>query len=268
MRYWLPAATLVVVSMPLSADVVAAARSSRSPVGEARLLVVEDDDSIGVPLVEGLEMEGFTVSRVRTGAEALTASDSASFVLLDLGLPDLDGGEVCRRLRASTEVPIIVVTAREDELDRVRLLEIGADDYVVKPFGFRELVARIRAVQRRVGTARDGAATGAADRAARGRSGCPAGVAARRGGRADARRSSTCSRSWPSDRGSPGPARTSSPTVWDEHWWGPTKTLDVHVASLRRKLAGVDVDHDPARRRLPVRSARVRPWPAACWSRT
>ena len=72
-------------------------------------------------------------------------------MLLDLGLPDLDGGEVCRRIRARTEVPIIVVTAREDELDRVRLLEIGADDYVVKPFGFRELVARIRAVQRRTG---------------------------------------------------------------------------------------------------------------------
>ena len=72
------------------------------------------------------------------------------FVLLDLGLPDLDGAEVCRRIRSRSDVPIIVVTAREDELDRVLLLEMGADDYVVKPFGFRELVARIRAVRRRL----------------------------------------------------------------------------------------------------------------------
>ena len=79
------------------------------------------------------------------------AGRDADLVLLDLGLPDLDGREVCRRLRARTGVPIIVVTARSDELDRVLLLEMGADDYVVKPFGFRELVARIRAVQRRTG---------------------------------------------------------------------------------------------------------------------
>jgi DNA-binding response OmpR family regulator len=115
------------------------------------LLVVEDDDTIAVPLVEGLELEGFEVQRVETGAEALTAAPDADLVLLDLGLPDLDGGEVCRRIRARTDVPIIVVSAREDEIDRVRLLELGADDYVVKPFGFRELVARVRAVQRRTG---------------------------------------------------------------------------------------------------------------------
>ncbi|HET9442429.1 MAG TPA: response regulator transcription factor, partial [Acidimicrobiales bacterium] len=116
-----------------------------------RVLVVEDDDSIAVPLVEGLEFEGFAPVRARTGAEALERAAAADFVLLDLGLPDLDGGEVCRRLRSRSAVPIIVVTARGDELDRVRLLEMGADDYVVKPFGFRELVARIRAVQRRTG---------------------------------------------------------------------------------------------------------------------
>jgi DNA-binding response OmpR family regulator len=122
-------------------------------VARARVLLVEDDDTIAEPLAEALELEGFAVERVRTGSDALVA-DEPDFVLLDLGLPDLDGREVCRRLRARSAVPVIVVTARADELDRVLLLEMGADDYVVKPFGFRELVARIRAVQRRVDSAR------------------------------------------------------------------------------------------------------------------
>ena len=84
-----------------------------------------------------------------TGGAALQAAGDADLVLLDLGLPDVDGADVCRTLRRSSDTPIIVLTARGDELDRVLLLELGADDYVVKPFGFRELVARIRAVRRR-----------------------------------------------------------------------------------------------------------------------
>src|SRR5262245_5232955 len=112
------------------------------------LLVVEDDESIAAPLVRGLERFGFEVTRVSTGREAL-ANEGMDLVLLDLGLADLDGYEVCRRLRARSNVPIIVVTARGDEGDRVLGLELGADDYVVKPFGLRELVARIRAVARR-----------------------------------------------------------------------------------------------------------------------
>ena len=121
-----------------------------SSVGDVhlRVLVVEDDRTIAEPLVEGLEHEGFEVRWVASGVEAL-AADDGDVVLLDFGLPDLDGREVCRRLRERSRVPIIVVTAREDEVDRVLLLEMGADDYVVKPFGFRELVARIRAVHRR-----------------------------------------------------------------------------------------------------------------------
>ena len=117
-----------------------------SSVGDAplRVLVVEDDRTIAEPLTEGLEHEGFAVHWVSSGAEAL-AADAGDIVLLDLGLPDLDGREVCRRLRERSHVPIIVVTARDDEVDRVLLLEMAADDYVVKPFGFRELVARIRA---------------------------------------------------------------------------------------------------------------------------
>ena len=143
-------------------------------------------------------------------------------------------------LRARSDVPIIVLTARGDELDRVLLLELGADDYVVKPFGFRELVARIRAVRRRVADEqrqRPGATTQLHER--------------RR-----ARRSTTATRRVHVDdheinltpkefdllarlAEDPGAAVRRDQIieeVWDEHWWGPTKTLDVHIASLRKKL--------------------------------
>ena len=113
-----------------------------------RILVVEDEDSIAEPLVSGLRREGFDVVRAATGGEALEAA-VPDLVLLDLRLPDTDGLDVCRRMRERSDVPIIVVTARGEEADRVVGLELGADDYVVKPFGLRELIARIRAVTRR-----------------------------------------------------------------------------------------------------------------------
>src|SRR5689334_15488901 len=113
-----------------------------------RVLVVEDEESIAEPLAEGLRREGFVVSVAATGAEALAAGET-DIVLLDLRLPDIDGLDVCRALRERSDVPIIVVTARGEEADRVVGLELGADDYVVKPFGLRELIARIRAVTRR-----------------------------------------------------------------------------------------------------------------------
>lgn len=113
-----------------------------------KILLVEDDPAIADSLRDGLTREGYQVTLARTG-EAALAADPADVVLLDLGLPDLDGRAVCRRLREHSNVPIIVVTARSAEIDRVELLELGADDYLVKPFGFRELVARIRAVLRR-----------------------------------------------------------------------------------------------------------------------
>jgi two-component system, OmpR family, response regulator RegX3 len=204
-----------------------------------RLLVVEDDDSIAVPLVEGLEHEGFAVTHVRTGAAALSVSEP-DFILLDLGLPDLDGTEVCRRLRARTDAPIIVVTARSDELDRVLLLEMGADDYVVKPFGFRELVARIRAVRRRLanGSAGEDEPTLRVGPLAIDRS-------ARRvwldGDEVDLTPKEFDLLTYLAEAA--GAVRTREDiiaNVWDEHWWGPTKTLDVHVASLRRKLGSFD----------------------------
>jgi len=127
-----------------------------------RLLVVEDEDAIAGPLVEGLQREGFAVERAATG-EAALAAEAPDLVLLDLRLPDLDGLEVCRRLRERSRVPIIVVSARGEEVDRVVGLELGADDYVVKPFGLRELIARIKAVLRRAEPAPASGATRVAD---------------------------------------------------------------------------------------------------------
>jgi len=200
-----------------------------------RVLIVEDDDTIAEPLVKGLSRQGFAVERVVTGAAAL-AAPPADLVLLDLGLPDVDGYEVCRRLRADSDVPVIIITARGEEVDRVVGLELGADDYVVKPFGFRELVARIRAVTRR--TARqpepDGGAVQQLGRLEIDRRTHRVAI--------DGRPVALTPKEYDllvflaSD---PGAMRTREEiidAVWDPHWFGPTKTLDVHVASLRRKL--------------------------------
>src|SRR6201994_1566288 len=115
---------------------------------QVSVLVVEDDPGIATQLVRGLERAGYAADSVAMGAEALQRPAS-DVVLLDLGLPDLDGIDVCRRLRADSDAAIIVVTARGEEADRVLALDEGADDYLVKPFGLAELLARIRAVLRR-----------------------------------------------------------------------------------------------------------------------
>jgi two-component system response regulator RegX3 len=199
-----------------------------------RVLLVEDDDAIAEPLTSGLGRHGFQVSRARTGAEALAAAPH-DVVLLDLGLPDMDGIDICRRLRASSTVPIIVVTARSEEVDRVLGLELGADDYVVKPFGFRELVARIRAVTRRArpttspieGPQRVGRLE--LDRR-------------QRQVRLDEAEVTLTAKEFDllallaEDPGAVFAREQILEQVWDPHWFGPTKTLDVHVASLRKKL--------------------------------
>jgi two-component system response regulator RegX3 len=117
----------------------------------ARVLVVEDEESFSDALSYMLRKEGFEVSVAGTGPSALTEFDrtGADIVLLDLMLPEMSGTEVCRQLRQRSHVPIIMVTARDSEIDKVVGLEIGADDYVTKPYSPRELVARIRAVLRR-----------------------------------------------------------------------------------------------------------------------
>ena len=122
-----------------------------------RLLVVEDEESFSDALSHMLRREGYDVTIARTGPEALTQFErhGADLVLLDLMLPGLSGTEVCRRLRQVSSVPVIMLTARDSEVDKVVGLELGADDYVTKPFSARELVARIKAVLRRHGDAEE-----------------------------------------------------------------------------------------------------------------
>ncbi|MCU0273956.1 MAG: response regulator transcription factor [Acidimicrobiales bacterium] len=204
-----------------------------------RVLLVEDDRTIAEPLVRALSREGFEVDHVTSGAAAIDAAP-ADVVLLDLGLPDLDGIVVCRELRRrSTDTAIIVVTARAAEMDRVTLLELGADDYVVKPFGLRELVARMRAVLRRSAPRQEAAAE------------LEIGPV-----RVDLRAHTVTVGGEPvhltpkeydlllflaQDVGAVRTRDEILREVWDEHWFGSSKTLDVHMASLRRKLGAADL---------------------------
>jgi DNA-binding response OmpR family regulator len=121
-------------------------------VAVGTVLVVEDEESIASLISAYLKRDGYDVEWTRSGEEALKLVDRARpvAVVLDLGLPDIDGFEVCRRIRARSQVPILMVTARDDEPDRITGLEVGADDYISKPFSPRELVARVRAVLRRL----------------------------------------------------------------------------------------------------------------------
>jgi two-component system response regulator RegX3 len=123
-----------------------------------RILIVEDEESYRDPLTFQLAREGFEVLEAASGPEALAVFEAhgADLVLLDLMLPGLPGTEVCRRLRQVSDVPVIMLTAKDDEIDKVVGLELGADDYVTKPYSFRELLARIRAVLRRKGPTEDG----------------------------------------------------------------------------------------------------------------
>ena len=116
-----------------------------------RVLVVEDDPSVAEVVARYLERDGFMVTRASDGREALgrAVAETPDLVVLDLSLPGVDGLEVLRRLRALGPVPVVILTARGEEIDRIQGLELGADDYVVKPFSPRELVARVRAVLRR-----------------------------------------------------------------------------------------------------------------------
>jgi DNA-binding response OmpR family regulator len=122
------------------------------------ILLVDDEDSIQKLLAYPLEREGYRVLQARDGEEALRrfAAERVDLVVLDIMLPKLDGLEVCKRLRAESEVPIIMLTARDDELDKVLGLELGADDYITKPFSIREFRSRVRALLRRASVSREG----------------------------------------------------------------------------------------------------------------
>ena len=199
-----------------------------------RVLVVEDDDAIGDGLEDGLIEQGFEVVRAHTGRQALEAAP-CDVVLLDLGLPDMDGRDVCRELRSRMTTPIIMLTARSDEFDRVLGLELGADDYVTKPFSFRELVARIRAVSRR-GNSRSESDDAPLVRGAL--------VVDHRAHRVTVKGVEV--KLTPKEfellrflASAPDVVRTRSEIldeVWDVNWYGPTKTVDAHVATLRQKL--------------------------------
>ncbi len=210
---------------------VSAVTTGADATAGVRVLVVEDDDGIGDALVRGLARAGYDATRVRTGVDALNAAPT-EVVLLDLGLPDADGVDVCRRLRERSSAAIIVVTARGEEADRVAALDSGADDYLVKPFGFAELLARIRAVLRRAQPAaptvlRHGPLT-----------------VDLRGHRVlvDDREVALTPKEFDileclaSDPGRVFTRQEMLERVWETHWYGPTKVLDVHIASLRRKL--------------------------------
>lgn len=118
-----------------------------------RILVVDDDPQIREVVVIALERAGFQVMTASDGAAGLRMAlrDAPALIVLDVGLPEMDGLEVCRRIRATSDVPILFLTARDDEIDRILGLEMGADDYVTKPFSPRELVARIKAILKRAG---------------------------------------------------------------------------------------------------------------------
>ncbi|HSI81555.1 MAG TPA: response regulator transcription factor [Solirubrobacterales bacterium] len=203
-----------------------------------RILVVEDERSIVGPLAAALEREGFETLVAGTAQEALEhgRSGEPDLVLLDLMLPDGSGYDVCRELRSTSEVPIVMLTARGDEADRIVGLELGADDYVVKPFSAREVIARIRAVLRRTsppaGGPDDGVLEVGAVRLDRSRR------EATLGGEPLelSRKEFDLLARLMSEAGSVVTREQLIEDVWDMNWFGSTKTLDVHVSGLRKKL--------------------------------
>jgi len=206
-----------------------------------RVLFVEDESSISGPFSKALAREGFEPFVAATAARALELAEQIEpdIVLLDLTLPDGDGRDVCRALRRRSDVPILMLTARGTETDRIVGLELGADDYVVKPFSGAEVIARIRAVLRRSSASRP--------------SGSPAPAAAVTVGELEvdpgARRARLAGEELQLSRkefdllteliGHAGRVVTREDLmarVWDENWFGSTKTLDVHIRWLRQKL--------------------------------
>jgi two-component system response regulator RegX3 len=205
------------------------------------ILIVEDEESIFEPLASALEREGYATAIAPTAEAALEAvrSEEPDLVLLDVMLPDGDGREILREIRSRSSTPVIMVSARGEETDMVVGLELGADDYVSKPFRAAELVARIRAVLRRVGEKQAPSASALAvddlhldvDTRTVTKDGQPLDLTLKEFDLLHAlmeRAGRVASRQELMDE------------VWDPHWFGPTKTLDVHVSSLRKKL-----DDDP-----------------------
>lgn len=191
-----------------------------------------------MPFASALRREGFEPTIAATAAEARVAwrSVAPALVLLDLSLPDGDGRQLCAEVRAELGVPVIMVTARGTETDRIVGLELGADDYVVKPFSSAEVAARIRAVLRRVARAESTATPERIEA-----DGLTIDLAARTvtldgAELALTRKEFDLLARLADDRGRTVQRDRLMRDVWDENWYGSTKTLDVHVASLRRHL--------------------------------
>jgi two-component system, OmpR family, response regulator RegX3 len=206
-----------------------------------RVLVVEDEHAISEPLSEHLVREGFDTEVAATITEARTALEQGEpdLVLLDVMLPDGDGRDLCREIRKTSDVLIIMLTARGEEIDKIVGLELGADDYVVKPFGAGELVARIRAIMRRgrsTSERRSPTTVGSItiDPAARTatQDGEPLELSAKE---------FDLLHHLMTNAGEVSPREQIMDEVWDAHWFGPTKTLDVHISWLRKKI-----EDDPA----------------------
>jgi two-component system response regulator RegX3 len=201
-----------------------------------RILVAEDDLTLAETLAYNLRSEGFEPTVTHTGLQALVASrrDNPNLILLDLMLPEMDGFEVCRIVRAESSIPIIMLTARDDEVDAVVGLEIGADDYVTKPFRLRELMARINAALRRASASSDESGTL--------KNGCLTMDVAPRMVLSNGREIHLLPREFDLLHylmRNPGVVLTRSrllETVWGPDYLGDTRTVDVHVRRLRAKI--------------------------------
>ena len=201
-----------------------------------KILLVEDDPSVAASVIDGLRDNHFTITHVDNGQKAIdtVSQDAPDIILLDLGLPDMDGQEVCKRIRENSQIPIIILSARSEELDRVLALEVGADDYLVKPFGMRELIARINAVSRR--TTNSESTTSAQTIGSL--------TIDRRTQRTfiDADEIQLTSKEFDllaylaTDPGAVFRRNDIMREVWDTEWYQTTKTVDAHIASLRKKL--------------------------------
>ena len=208
------------------------------PMTKRRILLVEDESSISEPLAAALAREGFVSTVAETVADGLERfrSDQPDLVLLDVMLPDGDGKDLLRQIRAESRTPVVMLTARGQETDKVVGLELGADDYVVKPFGAAELIARIRAVLRR-------SSSSDADAPAVLQVGdIQMNLHTHSVSQADRPVDLTLKEYELLRMLMEGAGRVVSRTdlideVWDPNWYGSTKTLDVHVSSLRKKLS-------------------------------
>ena len=205
-----------------------------------RVLFVEDEPSIYEPFSNALAREGFEPVVARTAARALELADGDwAIVLLDLTLPDGDGRDVCRALRRTSSVPILMLTARGTEADRIVGLELGADDYVVKPFSGAEVIARIRAILRRSAAAHGSDEEPPPGPIAVGELEVDIGARRARLGSEElqlSRKEFDLLAELIRNAGRVVTREQLMDRVWDENWFGSTKTLDVHIRWLRQKL--------------------------------